>query len=298
MTAASGFRLGPAELGVVGHGLSRPECIVAEADGTLWISDNRGGAVRLDPDGSQTLVGTIEGDPNGLAMARSGDLVVADISGGRLLGLSREGRSEVMLEAFEGRPLGAVNFVMVDPQDRMWVTVSTRAVPRRDALSEPRPDGYVLVIDEGGPRLAAEGFHFTNEIRLGRDGRYAYVAETALGRVTRLRVLPDGSLVEPEAFGPAPLFEGARVDGITFDAAGNLWVTEITRNAIAVITPEGRAEIVIADPSGVTLDTPTSITFGGADLRTAYIGSLRADHLVTFRVPVPGEALPHWRQRR
>ena len=37
-----------------------------------------------------------------------------------------------------------------------------------------------------------------------------------------------------------------------------------------------------------------SVTFGGPDLRTVYIGSLGGTALPTFRSPVPGAPLPHW----
>ena len=40
----------------VGHDLQRPECILAEPDGTLWTADARGGVVRIGPDGTQELV--------------------------------------------------------------------------------------------------------------------------------------------------------------------------------------------------------------------------------------------------
>ena len=40
----------------VGQHLQRPECILAEADGTLWSADARGGVVRLSPDGSQQVI--------------------------------------------------------------------------------------------------------------------------------------------------------------------------------------------------------------------------------------------------
>mgnify|MGYP006359832451 CR=1 FL=1 len=33
------FGLDPADLHYVGHGLQRPECILAERDGTLWAAD-------------------------------------------------------------------------------------------------------------------------------------------------------------------------------------------------------------------------------------------------------------------
>jgi hypothetical protein len=38
-----------------------------------------------------------------------------------------------------------------------------------------------------------------------------------------------------------------------------------------------------------------SITFGGRDLRTAYIGSLKGTRIPYFRSPVPGLPMVHWR---
>jgi gluconolactonase len=38
-----------------------------------------------------------------------------------------------------------------------------------------------------------------------------------------------------------------------------------------------------------------SITFGGRDLRTAYIGSLKGTRIPYFRSPVPGLPMGHWR---
>ena len=37
-----------------------------------------------------------------------------------------------------------------------------------------------------------------------------------------------------------------------------------------------------------------SVTFGGPDLKTVYIGSLSGTVLPAFRSPVPGVPLPHW----
>ena len=41
------FGIDRGALGYVGEGLQRPECILAEPDGTLWAADARGGVVRL-----------------------------------------------------------------------------------------------------------------------------------------------------------------------------------------------------------------------------------------------------------
>ena len=109
--------------------------------------------------------------------------------------------------------------------------------------------------------LRRRRIRFTNEVRVQDD--YLYVAETARGRVVRLRIHGD-SLGAAEVYGPDPLFPGAKIDGITFDAAGNLWVTEITRNAILVLSPDAQAHTVFEDPEGKTLLMPTSITFAGS----------------------------------
>jgi sugar lactone lactonase YvrE len=282
----------------VGHDLHRPECIVAEPDGTLWVSEEGVGAVRIDPDGRQSLVGAVGGEPNGLAMDRAGRLYVAEISHGRVHLLNRDGSHEILLDSLDGRALGAVNFAYVDNRDRLWITVSTRLYPRRQAIASPTPDGYVLLRDGGEWRQVAGGFYFTNEVRIDPAERHLYVAETALGRVTRIPLDGEGlPVTDPRArqvFGPEPLFDGARVDGITFDAEGNLWVTEITRNAIVVIDPDGRAQTVFEDPQGGVIDFPTSITFAGPNLKTAYVGSLRMNHLAVFESPVAGAPLVHW----
>ena len=37
-----------------------------------------------------------------------------------------------------------------------------------------------------------------------------------------------------------------------------------------------------------------SVTFGGPDLKTVYLGSLFAERLATFRSPIAGARPPHW----
>jgi gluconolactonase len=51
-----GWRIDPKDIKYAGHDLQRPECILAERDGTLWSADARGGVMQIRPDGSQTLI--------------------------------------------------------------------------------------------------------------------------------------------------------------------------------------------------------------------------------------------------
>jgi len=318
----------------VGHDLQRPECILAERDGTLWSADARGGVMRIDPDGGQELVAQAPADgfaqatddarrftegtlPNGLAFAANGDFLVADFGTDRLELMRRDGTSRVLVDTIDGMPIGKVNFVLRDRKDRIWITVSTRIRNWMRAIGPTVADGYVALVDEHGVRVVADGFRFTNEIRLDADEEYLYVVETAGRRITRLRVADDGSLSEREVFGPSDL--GGLPDGIAFDAFGNLWGTLVMTDQLFVLTPEGDMRIVLDDgnpaASKALMDaferdavTPeimlaaggtlapwfASLTFGGPDLRTVYLGSLRGTRIPTFRAPVAGLPMVHW----
>lgn len=331
-----GFQVDPAAIRFVGRDLQRPECILAERDRTLWSADARGGVVRIDPDGTQTLVtqapdphfemsesaadsllkGTL---PNGLAFASNGDFLISNFGTDRLERMTRDGETSVLLDSIDGRPLGKVNFVLRDSRNRLWVTVSTMINPWSDAIRTGLSDGSLILVDERGARVVADGFHFTNEVRLDRNEQWIYVAETTAKRVTRLRILPDGSLTDREVYGPSSLGDGL-VDGICFDAYGNLWATMIFADRLVAITPEGEllellddgnadgtkaVEEAFASGSAVPFEVLmrsggticpwlASVTFGGADLKTVYLGGLRSTNIPTFESPVAGLPMVHW----
>jgi sugar lactone lactonase YvrE len=156
------FRIDRATLRYVGRDLQRPECILAERDGTLWSADARGGVMRIAPDGTQRLVAQAEGRaftgaasdaqrftegtlPNGLAFAANGDLLIANFGTDRLERMTRDGRSSVIHDSIDGKPIGKVNFVLRDSRGRMWLTISTRIVnwmasrsPTRSASTRAR----------------------------------------------------------------------------------------------------------------------------------------------------------------
>ena len=329
-----GFTVDKSAIRYVGKGLQRPECILAERDGSLWSADARGGVVHIRPDGTQALVAPpVKSDfssaasdeerfttgtlPNGLAFARDGDIVIANFGTDRLEVMTREGELRVLVDEIDGEPIGKVNFVLRDSRDRLWITVSTRIKNWTTAIRPDIRDGFVALYDEGRLRIVADGFAFTNEVRLDANEEWLYVVETCGPCVTRLRVGPDGSLTDPEVFGPRD--HGAFIDGIAFDAHGNLWGTHVMTDRIFAITPEGELRVILDDdnpePSRVLMEAfrrgeatgemmlaaggtiaPwfASVTFGGPDLRNVYIGSLRGTQLPYFRSPIPGLPMVHW----
>jgi hypothetical protein len=58
------------------------------------------------------------------------------------------------------------------------------------------------------------------------------------------------------------------------------------------ITPE-----ILLAAGGKLAPWFASLTFGGPDLRTCYIGSLRGTRIPYFRAPLPGLPMVHWSGR-
>lgn len=331
-----GWRVGRDEISMVGSDLRRPECILAEPDGTLWTADARGGVMRIDTDGAQTLIAqqnehaavSAESDamqlvlgktlPNGLAFDRDGNIVIANFGTDAIELMTRDGASRTLYDCIDGEPLGKTNFVLTDSQGRIWFTVTTRQVPWTRSINEKTADGYVGLIDGNGIRIVADGFVGTNEIRLDANEEWLYVVETNARRISRLRVGVDGSLSDREIYGPADL--GGFPDGFAFDAFGNLWITLILTEKLIALTSEGDVLTLLDDGNpdaiaryethyangtttpelmgacrGTLAPMMASLTFGGADLRTVYLGSLGGTSLASFRSPVAGLPLAHWR---
>ena len=331
------FTVDRASIRYIGHDLQRPECILAEPDGTLWSADARGGVMRIAPDGTQTMItqqsnarfasttdfesrftqGTL---PNGLAFAANGDFLIANFGTDALEVMTRDGRSRTLYDSIDGKPIGKVNFVLRDSQDRMWLTISTRVNPWTAAIRPGLADGYVALADRRGLRVVAEGFCFTNEVRLDAREEWLYIVETTGKRVSRMRVAPDGELRDREVFGPEPLGTGFP-DGIAFDAHGNLWCTMLMADRLIAITPDGDLRVLLddGDPAataaveakfaqsaataedmrrakGTIAPWMASVTFGGPDLRTAYLGSLIGTRIPYFRSPVAGLPMVHWKR--
>jgi sugar lactone lactonase YvrE len=339
MTGASnplaGWTVDRAEIRRVGHELQRPECILAERDGTLWCADARGGVMRIAPDGSQQLIAQVghlgidaenptslilggKTLPNGIAMNRAGDFLIANFGTDAIEIMRRDGSSKTLCTEIDGRPLGKANFVLCDSGDRIWFTVTTRLEPWTRSINEKTADGYVGLIDANGIRIVADGFVGTNEIRFDAREEWLYVVESNARHISRLRVRADGELYAREIFGPADL--GGTPDGFAFDSFGNLWITIVQTDRLIALTPQGEVltllddcdaeqrEIydrhfyagtmtpeVMAATQGSIAPWMASVTFGGSDLRTVYLGSLRGTSIPYFRAPVAGLAMAHWR---
>jgi len=156
------FTLDFDDLSRTGDGLVRPESVVAERDGTLWASDGRGGVSRIGVDGSVRFVDGWGGEPNGLAMDADGNLVTANIALGKVQRMARDGSAPTTLvDVVDGQRLTCANFVFYDSRDRLWITCLSREDHWWPACAAPRPDGFIVLVDERGARIVADGIYAT-----------------------------------------------------------------------------------------------------------------------------------------
>jgi len=307
----------------IGSGLNRPECVLATAAGNLYTADWDGGIARIDSKGrTEKYLADEPGfdlKPNGIALRPDGSFFIAHLGDeGGVFRLQRNGQLEQVVSEIEGEPLPPTNFVLLDPQERLWITVSTRLTPRARDYRPDAASGFIALLDKRGVRVVADGLGYTNEVAISPDGLWLYVNETFGRRLSRFRVAEDGQLGGRETvteFGP-----GTFPDGLCFDAQGGIWVVSIVSNRLLYLEPgSSRAVIVLEDVEpehlasvedafqqgmmgrphldqirSAKLRNISSLAFGGADLRTIYLGNLLDQRLVCLRSPVAGRPPVHW----
>ncbi len=311
------------QIRTLGRGLARPECVLATANGRLYCSSWRGGVTILEADGGQWELLARDADfevlPNGITLMPDGSFLLSHLGAetGGVFRLHADGRLEAFLLEVDGIELPPTNYAHLDTAGRIWITVSTRQVPRANGYRADVADGFIILVDERGARIVADDLGYTNECIVHPDGKQLYVNETFSRRLTRFALDADGSLSDRQVV--AEFGAGSFPDGLVFDAAGGAWITSIVSNRVLHLDAAGKLEIVVEDnePDHVAraeaaylegsmgrphldqaksrlLRNISSMAFGGRDLKTAYLGCLLDDRLYAFDAPVAGHPPAHW----
>jgi sugar lactone lactonase YvrE len=210
------------------------------------------------------------------------------------------------------------NFVTRDAVGRLWVTVSTRLKPRSLDYRNTANTGFIICVDQRGARIVTDGLGYTNECLVDPSGRWLYVNETYVKRLSRFPLLASGELGPKQVvaeFGP-----GQFPDGMAFDANGHVWIAGIVSNQLLKVDPaDGRVTMMLEDADGAhvawfeaawrahelgrphmdnvvsrKLRNISSLAFAGPDLDTILIGCLLGDHIYRTPSPVAGAPPVHW----
>jgi SMP-30/Gluconolactonase/LRE-like region len=213
--------------------------------------------------------------------------------------------------------LPPTNFVVADHAGRTWITVSTRRTPRALGYRNDCDDGFIVMVNDEGARIVADGLGYTNECAVHPTGLWLYVNETFTRRLSRFAIREDGSLGTKEVV--TEFGAGTFPDGLVFDAEGCAWIVSIVSNRVIRVMPDGAQHVFLQDADEAhlawveaayqasdmgrphldqvksqRLKNISSIAFGGPDLRTGYLGCLLGDHVTTLKMPVAGHPPVHW----
>jgi sugar lactone lactonase YvrE len=303
-----GSLIDTATLRPAGLGIRRPEHVARRGDGTLFASDQRSAIAELRPDGSMRRIGMLGGEPNGFSFTPAGIALVADFRQNAVFSVDpSSGETALFADHAGGQPLIHANCTLAAPDGTTWITCSTRSASITGALRSRAADGFIVRADpSGAATVAADSVRFPNCLTFGPDRRSLLVVRTGECDVWRYEIRADGSLDSGSRYGPRlgasgparpsaaadspglPGWEWGLADGVAVDAEGGVWVTLVGPGRIVRITPSGDVEVALDAGDSDLLAAPTSVAWGGDDLRDVYIGSLRSTFVLTGRSEVAG----------
>lgn len=288
----------------------------ADADGNVYVSDVRSNRImKMAPDGTLSTFRFPANNPNGMVIDPQNRLVICE-SGDPTAALPpritrtdlASGRSETLVESFEGARIKAPNDITIDSRGRLYFTSDERpfflaAFPAEGLPGVPAkevPTVGVYRIDPDGTVtriLQAPDIRRPNGIMISPDDKTLYMIENDIGEGGMRALLAfdlsaDGMPANKREL--RNFYPGRSGDGMAVDTAGNLYVaaglnatrgtreTLDTKAGIHVLSPRGEPLKFIPIPE----DTVSNLTFAGKDMKTVYVTAGKT--LFTFQNDIPG----------
>jgi gluconolactonase len=218
-----------------------------------------------------TLFRERSGRANGLFVDRAGNVIACEGITRQITSTDPQGHVTVLADRFEGKRFNRPNDLWVDPKGGIYFTDPAYGGP---AAFEVTAEGvyYVEPARRSVLRVAID-LDRPNGIVGTRDGSTLYVAELGGRRTWSYRIRGDGSLEDKR------LFVGKGSDGMTLDAEGHLYLTNLERNSIDIYSRQGELLESIAVP-----ERPSNVTFGGANRQTLFITAQTSLYGIAMRV--------------
>jgi sugar lactone lactonase YvrE len=229
-------------------------------DGELvWFSDPVvGGLNRLWPDGRIEKFIPEKKRICGAAINEDGTVVFSGTGGIAWLN-SATGRSGMLLDHIDGKPIPAVNDVFPDGNGGLYFGTAHIA-PQEPG--EPAQTTALYRLDSDGDVTPLwEGLHVANGMGLSPDGRRLYLNESWLGTFA-YDLSADGTLSNRTSFSAQE-----DCDGLAVDCEGGVWIACFSSGSIIRVLPDGKLDRRVSLP----VRNVTSLCFGGADWRDVYV---------------------------
>jgi sugar lactone lactonase YvrE len=267
----------------VSSGLSGPEGLAFDAAGNLYVANENNTISKVTPGGAvSTFVSSGLGGPEGLAFDAAGALYAANGQGTI---------SKITPSIIEGQPFSGTVFHFTDSYPAATAADYTAVVTLGDGntvtlnssgvVSGPAGAGGRIVADWGGfdvqlsytyalPLSNATFGGQVNDVRGDSTSASTGTFGVAVAALTA------GALTPPRGAGGPTIttFVNSNMldepEGLAFDAAGNLYVSNIGNNTISKVTPGGAVSAFV----NIGLNEPLGLAFDAAgNLYAANLGN-------------------------
>ena len=292
VNTAGGMATELREVQIVADGLAFPEGPVAMRDGTVLVAEIGGGSVaRVGRDGTVERVAIVRGGPNGAAIGPDGALYVCNNGGFRA-----EDRIE---------PCGIEHEGGVGGRRRKTTEMPTRChaadkdIPIFRVRLHADPIAQNCAAGVGAGRINRE-----NGVGLSPDGTVLYWAETPTRQVQRRRLVAPGRVAHADCdvralFRPSGADRYAVLAGLPgCHELDSLAIDSAGSVVVGTLVDSGVSEIrddgswtLHKLPPALADPLVTNVCFGGADLTTLYVTCSKTGRLLRATWHCPGAPL-------
>lgn len=233
----------------------------ADQAGNVFFTDQPNDRIlKWSVDGKLSTFLQPAGRANGMFFDAQGNLIACADEKTELWAITPEGRHTVLAREYAGKKLNGPNDVWVRPDGSLFFT---DPFYKRDWWDYDKPPQgteqvYFLSADRKTLKRVTTDLVQPNGIIGTPDGKKLFVSDIRAGKTYSYDIQPDGSLENKK------LHCELGSDGITLDAAGNLY---LTGKGVTVFDKEGRKLTNIPVPESWT----ANVSFGGKDHRTLFI---------------------------
>ncbi|MGK0188417.1 MAG: gluconolactonase [Verrucomicrobiales bacterium] len=270
------------ELRVLADVFTFTEGPATDADGNVYFTDQPNDRILVwTVDQTLQTFLTPAGRSNGLYFDQQGRLIACADEKNELWRIDvKTKEKEVLVSNFNEKLLNGPNDTWIDPQDGIYFTdpFYKRGYWERGDREQDGQHVYFLAKGAEKPIQVTDDLFQPNGIIGTPDGKTLYVADIRDSKTYSYAIREeDGKLVNKK------LHFAMGSDGMTLDAAGNLY---LTGKGVTVVSPEGTKIEHIPIPENWT----ANVTFGGKDRDVLFVTAMDSLYALKMKVSAAGNA--------
>ena len=241
----------------------------ADSQGNIFFSDISANRIyKWTVDGTLSIFKENSGGANGLFFDAQDNLIACEGTNSRLVSIDSQGNISVLADEYNAISLNEPNDLWIDPKGGIYFS---DPIYFKDSTIQDGEHVYYLMPDRDNLLRVVNDMTKPNGIIGSPDHNILYVADHGAEKVYKYEINQDGS------FSNKTLFVSKKVDGISIDNEGNIYLT--TESGVLVYNSSANLIETITVPK-----QPTNLCFGGSDGHTLFITAKTSVYFIKMRV--------------